>query len=137
MLLGWCPCPFRYSSTAKSAVVAAGGYGPAEPLQNAAISEFLLADERVRQLTPQRTTLVTRLARLEAQRDGIGTFSAPSSLGAAAEGREVAEVIAAEKKTFASQATIVKNQLDLFRPQRPRLQKRPRHSPHRWRQRRS
>ena len=70
--------PFRYGSTVQSAVALAGGFGPGELLRNTAVSEFLLAEERVRQLTLQKRTLLVRKARLEAQRDGQDTFSPPA-----------------------------------------------------------
>src|SRR5712692_10403363 len=49
--------PFRYGSIVQSAVALAGGFGTAGPLQNGAMSEFLSADERVRQLTFEQTAL--------------------------------------------------------------------------------
>src|SRR5262245_50646665 len=55
--------PFRYGSTVKSAVALAGGFGPSEVLQATAVSDFLLADERVRQLSLQKQALLVRQAR--------------------------------------------------------------------------
>jgi len=113
--------PFRYGITVKSAVAAAGGFGRAEPTQNAAISEFLLADERVRQLTFQKRALLVRLQRLEAQRDGKRTFSPPSSPGSA-EQSDIAQMVAIEKETFDSQADMLQKQLQMLRSQKPRIQ---------------
>jgi polysaccharide export outer membrane protein len=112
---------FRYGSTVKSAVAAAGGFGRAELPQNAAISDFLLADERVRQLTFQKQALLVRLQRLEAQRDGKSTFSSPSLLGPAEE-RDIAQTVANEKETFESQADVLQKQLQVLRSQKPRIQ---------------
>src|SRR5258707_1314528 len=64
--------PFRYGSTVKSVVAAAGGFGLAE--QGATISDVLLADERVRQLSVQKRSLLVRRARIEAQRNGKDRF---------------------------------------------------------------
>jgi polysaccharide export outer membrane protein len=111
---------FRYGSTVKSAVAAAGGFGRAELPQNTAISEFLLADERVRQLTFQKQALLVRLQRLEAQRDGKSTFP-PSSPGPADEG-DIEQMVAIEKQTFESQADMLQKQLQILRSQTPRIQ---------------
>jgi polysaccharide export outer membrane protein len=113
--------PYRYGSTVKSAVAAAGGFGVFEPLQNTAVSEFLLADERVRQLTLQKRALLVRRARIEAQRDGLDTFSPPTPSDPTEEAG-VAEIAAIEKETFDSQAAMLQNQLNLLRSQKPRVQ---------------
>jgi polysaccharide export outer membrane protein len=113
--------PFRYGSTVQSAVTLAGGFGPAEPLQSTAVSEFLLADERVRQLSLQKQTLLVRRARLEAQRDGMNAFSPPAVPGLTEE-NDIAGLVANEKDTFDMQAAILQNQLDLLRSQKPRIQ---------------
>jgi polysaccharide biosynthesis/export protein len=85
--------PFRFGITVKSAVALAGGFGPVQLLQSAALAEFLLADERVHQLSFQRMALRVRLARLEAQRDGVNTFSPPSP-SSTNEDANIAEVVA-------------------------------------------
>jgi polysaccharide biosynthesis/export protein len=43
--------PFHYGGTVQSAVAVAGGFGLPQLLRGAAVSEFLLADERLRQLS--------------------------------------------------------------------------------------
>jgi polysaccharide export outer membrane protein len=111
--------PFRYGSTVKSAVAAAGGFGLAE--QGATLSDFLLADERVRQLSLQKQSLLVRRARIEAQRDGMNAFS-PSAVRHPAEEADFAEMVAIEKDTFDSQLAMLQNQLDLLRSQKPRIQ---------------
>ena len=113
--------PFRYGSTVKSVVAAAGGFGLAEPLQGSTISDFLLADERVRQLSLQKQSLLVRRARIEAQRDGMNAFS-PSAARNPAEEADFAEMVAIEKDTFDSQLAMLQNQLDLLRSQKPRIQ---------------
>jgi polysaccharide export outer membrane protein len=111
--------PFRYGSTVKSVVAAAGGFGLAE--QGATLSDFLLADERMRQLSLQKRSLLVRRARIEAQRDGMNTFS-PSAARNPAEESDFAEMAANEKDTFDSQLALLQNQLDLLRSQKPRIQ---------------
>jgi polysaccharide export outer membrane protein len=114
--------PFRYGSTIKSVVAAAGGFGLAEPLQGATMSDFLLADERVRQLSVQKRSLLVRRARIEAQRAGMNAFS-PSAARNPAEEADFAEMVASEKETFDSQLAMLQSQLDLLRSQKPRIQR--------------
>lgn len=113
--------PFRYGSTVQSAVALAGGYGPGELLRNTAISEYLAAEERVRQLTVQQRTLLVRKARLEAQRDGKDTFS-PPALAGASDDKDTLDIVANEKDIFAAQGAILRDELDLLRSQKPLLQ---------------
>ncbi|MCA6122020.1 polysaccharide biosynthesis/export family protein [Bradyrhizobium sp. WSM 1704] len=122
--------PFRYGSTVQSAVAVAGGFGLPPQIEAAAVPEFLLANERVRQLSFQRQVLLVRRARLEAQRDGAKSFSPPASeVFAEAEpmpgeqlARRASSIIADEMDTFAVQADILQRQLELLRSQRPRLE---------------
>jgi polysaccharide export outer membrane protein len=110
--------PFRYGATALSAVAIAGGFGPSELIRSTAVSEFLAADQTLRQLTFQHRTLLARRARLEAQRDGKESFSTPA-LGDPAQ----ASIVANEKDMFLTQATILQNQLYLLQSQKPRLER--------------
>ena len=112
--------PFRYGSTVKSVVAAAGGFGLAE--QGATFSDVLLADERVRQLSVQKRSLLVRRARIEAQRNGMNAFS-PSAARNPAEEADFAEMVASEKDTFDSQLAMLQSQLDLLRSQKPRIQR--------------
>jgi polysaccharide export outer membrane protein len=113
--------PFRYGSTVKSAVASAGGFRPPDPMQIAAVSEFLLADERVRQLTFRKRALLVRLARLEAQRDGMRTFSPPTPQDTMG-GDNNPDIVASEMEIFEAQAAILNEQIDLLRSQKPRIQ---------------
>jgi polysaccharide export outer membrane protein len=113
--------PFRYGSTAQSAVALAGGFGPGETLRNTAVSDFLLAEERVHQLTLQKLTLLVRRSRLEAQRDGQDRFSPPAFVEAAKD-KSTIDILANEKDAFLTQAAILREQIDLLRSQKPRLQ---------------
>jgi polysaccharide biosynthesis/export protein len=123
--------PFRYGSTVQSAVAVAGGFGLAQLVQGAAVSEFLLADERVRQLSSQKQALLVRRARLEAQRDGMKTFSPPTPQGmtegapmsgGGATQQLASSIVADETDTFETQAAILQQGLDLMRSQKPRIE---------------
>jgi len=112
---------FRYGATVQSAVAAAGGFGPAELVAGVALSEFLLADERVRQLSVQQQGLLVRRARLEAQRDGAKTFSVPDAVNAT-EANDLAGMVANEQDIFNTQAAILQEQVESLRAQKPRMQ---------------
>src|SRR5260370_22508600 len=86
------------------------------------MSEFLSADERVRQLAFEQLAFRIREARLEAQRDGKETFS-PPDLPLLMNEREAAGLVASEQSTLAAQAAILKTQVELLNGQKPRLQK--------------
>jgi len=111
--------PFRYGNTAKSAVALAGGFGAAGPLRSSAISEFLSANERVRQLAFEHSALLIRRARLEAQREG-SEMSTPAELPP---GEEFTKLIVNEKATLGSRTALLKTQIGLLEDQKPRLQK--------------
>jgi polysaccharide export outer membrane protein len=124
--------PFRYGSTVQSVVAVAGGFGLPQLVEATAASELLLADERVRQLSFQRQALLVRRARLEAQRDGMKTFSPPAPqsmmegapmLGGRTTQQQVSSIVADETDTFETQAAILQQQLDLLRSQKPRIEK--------------
>ena len=119
--------PFRYGSTVQSVVAVAGGFGLPQLVEATAASEFLLADERVRQLSFQRQALLVRRARLEAQRDGLKTFSPPTPQsmmeGAPMFGGRASSIVADETDTFETQAAVLQQQLDLLRSQKPRIEK--------------
>ena len=113
--------PFRYGSTVQSAVALAGGFGAGELLRHTAVPEFLAAEERVRQLTLQKRTLLVRKARLEAQRDEQDTFS-PPAVADAADDKDIIEIVANERDIFSAEGAILRNQIDLLRSQKPHLQ---------------
>src|SRR5262245_30650623 len=78
------PGSYRYigGQSAKAAVAAAGGEGePFEQNFNGALSDFITAEQRVRQLEAEQTFLATRKARLEAQRDGHNDLVVPMLVG--------------------------------------------------------
>ncbi|MGA2494111.1 MAG: polysaccharide biosynthesis/export family protein [Roseiarcus sp.] len=112
---------FRYGSTVKSALAAAGGFGLTAVEQGTAVSEFLLADERLRELTHEQLALLVRRARLEAQRDGASAFQPPASPDSAND-NDFTEAVAIETVTFNSQAGVLKDQVNLVRSQKPRLE---------------
>jgi polysaccharide biosynthesis/export protein len=112
--------PFRYGSTAQSAVALAGGFGPGEVLRRTAVSEYLQAEEHVRLFSGQKRMLLVRKARLEAQRDGLDTFS-PPDLDDATNDKDTIEIVANEQDILRAQAAILQGEIDLLRSQKPLL----------------
>jgi len=112
---------FRYGSTAQSAVALAGGYGLGEVLRQTAISEYLQAEEHVRQLTLQQRTLLIRRARLEAERDGKDTFS-PPNVATPSDDKDISGIVTNETEIFMTQRAILRGEIDLLRSQKPILQ---------------
>lgn len=112
--------PFRYGSTVRSAVALAGGFGPGERLLSTAVPEFLLADERVRQLILQQRTLLVRKARLEAQLNGQDTFS-PPAFADAPDDKNTKQIVANERDIFSAQTAILQSELEALRAQKSPL----------------
>ena len=73
---------FILGKSVKAAIATAGGKGLAleQPL-NVKASDFITAEQHVRQLETDQATLLIRKARLEAQRDGRENFIMPMLVG--------------------------------------------------------
>ena len=113
--------PFRFNNTVKGAIALAGGYGPAEGVRSAARSEFLLADERVRQLSFRKRALLVRLARIEAQSNDKTSFILPAFLDFPEE-TDINGFAVTEKRIMDEQHKILDTQLDLLRTQMNRVE---------------
>jgi len=112
--------PYRYGSLVKTAVAQAGGFGFAEQSPGAALSEFLVADERVRVLGTTLRILLVRQARLEAQLNGAEAFAAPP-LPPAEHESDTASLVAKEAEAFQIEKEAVKKRAELVQTQRPQL----------------
>lgn len=112
--------PYRYGSLVKTAIAQAGGFGFAEQLPGTALSEFLVADERVRVLYTTFRILSVRQARLEAQLNGADTFSAPA-LPQTEYNADWGSLVDKETETFQIEKEAVKKRSDLILSQRPQL----------------
>lgn len=110
--------PFRYGISVLSAIAQAGGYG-AEV--GGTLSDFLLADERVRTLESARLLLLIRMARLEAQRDGKPDFMPPEFLAENLTSKLV-DAVSNERDALRFQRESLQQDLKLQREQRPRLE---------------
>ena len=113
--------PFRFGSTVQSAVALAGGFGPGEALRQTAVSDFLTAEERVRQLTVQQRTLLLRKARLEAELDGKDAFSPPASADVP-DDDDSKKLVKEEQNILLAHRGILQGQIEVLRSQQPHLQ---------------
>jgi polysaccharide export outer membrane protein len=112
-----------FGESVKAAIATAGGEGAAteKPL-SAAVSDFVTAEERVRQLEADRVTLSVRKARLEAQRDERDNFVMPLLVGLNASNVEFERVYSAESDTFSRLSQTYHDQLESLQQQRPRIE---------------
>jgi polysaccharide export outer membrane protein len=114
--------PFRHGGNVLAAVAQAGGFGGGDPLLAAtALADFLIADERVRTLESTRRLQLIRKARLEAQRDGQGTFEVPSVGTAGEPDKQLIAAIQSERDALRTQTETLEMELELQRKQKPRL----------------
>lgn len=109
---------FRPGSSVLSAIAQAGGYG-AEV--GGTLSDFLVADERVRVLEGTRQTLLIRMVRLEAQRDEQTSFTPPAFV-AEAPPSKFADALKIENEALRYQQEVFAQELKLQREQKPRLE---------------
>ena len=113
--------PFLFRGSVKAAIAAAGGEGsPTEQLSSvAAMSDFITAEERVRQFEMNWLTLRVRQARLEAQRDGRESFAMPQLVGINSDTTNFQLVYASENDTFLQLEKTYFDQLETLKKQRP------------------
>ena len=114
---------FIIGQSVKAAVAAAGGEG--EPIDlnfNGALSDFITAEQRVRQLEADHTTLLIRKARLEAQRDGQENFVMPMLVGLNDRGVDFDLTYSAENDTFSRLGAMYRSQIQTLQDQRPRIE---------------
>jgi polysaccharide biosynthesis/export protein len=114
---------FMFGSSVKAAIATAGGAGETlkQPL-SAAVSEFITAEERVRQLEADQVSMLVRKARLEAQRDGREDFVVPVLVRLGVRDVDFDRVYSAENDTFLRLAETYRGQLEILQQQRPRIE---------------
>ena len=114
---------FVIGQSVKAAVAAAGGEG--EPIElnfNGALSDFITAEQRVRQLKSDHAILIMRKARLEAQRDGHDNFVMPMLVGLSRHNVDFDLAYSAENDTFSRLAQVYHAQIQTLQSQRPRIE---------------
>jgi polysaccharide biosynthesis/export protein len=114
---------FIFGESVKAAIATAGGVGQAieQPL-TVAVSDFVTAVERVRQLEGDQVTMVVRKARLEAQRDGRDNFVMPLLVGLKGRNVDFERAYSAENDIFLRFEETYSDQLAALQKQRPRIE---------------
>ena len=114
---------FIFGESVKAAIATAGGVGQAieQPL-TAAVSDFVTAVGRVRELEADQVSLLVRKARLEAQRDERDNFVMPLFVGLNARNADFERVYSAENDTFLRFEEAYRDQLATLQKQRPRIE---------------
>ena len=119
--------PFTISQSVKAAIAAAGGEGV--PIEGsisvlehlAAMSEFITAEQRVRQLEGDHAYLLMRKARLEAQRDGRDDFVMPMLVGLGGNANFTL-AYSSESDIFSRLMETYHSQIQAMQRQRPRIE---------------
>jgi polysaccharide export outer membrane protein len=115
--------PFILGASVKAAIATAGGEGPSlEQSFNVMASDLIGAQQRVRQLEIDQTTLLMRKARLEAQRDDRENFVIPLLVGFNRRNVDFDRAYAAENDTFSRLVETYRRQVTMLQGQRPRIQ---------------
>jgi len=114
---------FIFGESAKAAIAAAGGLGQAiEQPMTVAVSDFVSAVGRVRQLEADQVSLLVRKARLEAQRDERENFVMPLFVGLSVRNADFEPIYSAENDTFLRLEETYRDQLEALQKQRPRIE---------------
>ena len=114
---------FMIGQSVKAAIAAAGGEGePLEQNLNGAVSDYITAEQRVRQLEADHSILLMRKARLEAQRDGNENFVMPMLVGLSRRNVDFELAYSAESDTFSRLAEMYRSQVQALQSQRPRIE---------------
>jgi polysaccharide biosynthesis/export protein len=114
---------FILGESVKAAIATAGGEGqPLEQSLSVAVSDYITAEQRVRQLEADRATLLMRKARLEAQRDGRENFVMPVLVGFSPRNVDFDRAYSDENDTFSRLAETYRTQIEALQKQRPRIE---------------
>jgi len=114
---------FIIGESVKAAIATAGGEGqPLEQPLSVAVSDFITAEQRLRQLEADQATLVVRKARLEAQRDERDNFVMPLLVGLNRHNVDFDRAYSAENDTFLRLAETYRAQIEALQKQRPRIE---------------
>ena len=114
---------FIFGESANAAIAAAGGLGQAiEQPMTVAVSDFVSAVGRVRQLEADQVSLRVREARLEAQRDERDNFVMPLMVGLNVRDADFERVYSAESDIFSRFSQAYRDQLAILQDQRPRIE---------------
>lgn len=114
---------FILGEAVRAAVATAGGEGePLEQSEAVAMSDYIAAQERMRQLEADHVNLLMRKARLEAQRDERDNFFMPMPVGLDASNVDFERVFSAESDAFTRFWQNYHDQLAALQKQGPRIE---------------
>jgi polysaccharide biosynthesis/export protein len=115
--------PFMIGQSVRAAIAAAGGEGePLEQSFNGAISDFITAEQRVRELESLQATLIMRKARLEAQRDERENFVTPMPVGLGRRNADFNQAYSTENEMLSRLVDVYHQQIAALQIQRPRIE---------------
>jgi polysaccharide export outer membrane protein len=114
---------FILGESVKAAIAAAGGLGQAiEQPMTVAVSDFVTAVGRVRELEANQVSFLVRKARLEAQRDERDNFVVPLHVGLNTRNVDFERVYSADNDIFLRSEETYRDQLATLQKQRPRIE---------------
>jgi polysaccharide export outer membrane protein len=114
---------FIFGESVKAAIATAGGVGQAiEQPTTVAVSDFVTAVGRVRELEGDQVSLLVRKARLEAQRDERDNFVMPLFVGLNARNADLEGAYSAENDVLLRLQEAYRDQIAALQKQRPRIE---------------
>lgn len=114
--------PFRFGLTALSAVALAGGYGTPDTRPGAVLADLLTAEERVNVLASMHRSLIVRIARLEAERDGKPKFEAPE-VARSGDVRGIDTVVRKEQEQLSANNSSYESNISFLALQKTRIER--------------
>jgi len=113
---------FQFGQSVRAAIASAGGQGQLSDHPSAAMSEYIMAEERVRLLETRRLGLLVRKLRLVAEQSDAASFNVPQLIGYGTNSDKIGLFYSAENDVFVSDMDLHRGQLELLERQRPRLE---------------
>ena len=110
---------FQFGQSVRAALARAGGQGR---LTSAAMSDYVMAEERVRLLENRSLGLIVRKLRLVAEQNDAPSFNIPQLVGYGAGGEKIGLFYAAENDVFESEMASLRSRLNLLEKQGPRFE---------------
>jgi polysaccharide biosynthesis/export protein len=113
---------FQFGQSVRAAIASAGGQGRLSDHPSAAMSQYIMAEERVRLLETRRLGLLVRKLRLAAEQNDAASFNVPQLIGYGTNSDQIGLFYSAENDVFVSDMDLHRGQLELLERQRPRFE---------------
>ena len=114
--------PFQFGQSVRAAIASAGGQGRLSDQPSTAMSEYIMAEERVRLLETRRLGFLVRKARLVAEHNDATQFNLPQLVGFGSTSDKARLFYSAENDVFMGDMDSHRSQIGLLEKQRPRLE---------------